>query len=295
MLISARGNLSAKEKRDIVMGVNQIVATVSTASNPCMPPSGGSNYTLNNQGGVPVDNIGRITVELKDYHERGPGKKILEDIRQQAPPILPACMSKCASRRQGPPTGKDVMIDVSSDDYADACADGHRRDPQAYGQAAGVARRRRHAAAARHRMGSAISTAKSASRFGANAQTIGTAVQLVTNGILVGKYRPDDADEQIDIRVRYPEDARGMHALDNLRVPTANGVVPISNFVKRVPAQQVNSIERVNGHRVYHVRANMKAQCGPGVTTNCAARTRCCRAPKWRSLKTWIATQTIPA
>ena len=32
-----------------------------------------------------------------------------------------------------------------------------------------------------------------ASRFGVNAQSIGTAVQLVTNGILVGKYRPDDA------------------------------------------------------------------------------------------------------
>ena len=48
-----------------------------------------------------------------------------------------------------------------------------------------------------------------ANRFGANAQTIGTAVQLVTNGIMVGKYRPDDSDDEVDIRVRYPAaDAR---------------------------------------------------------------------------------------
>ncbi|MEI9932527.1 MAG: hypothetical protein WDM89_18810 [Rhizomicrobium sp.] len=51
-----------------------------------------------------------------------------------------------------------------------------------------------------------------ASRFGANAQSIGTAVQLVTNGILVGKYRPDDSQDEVDIRVRYPSESRGVAA-----------------------------------------------------------------------------------
>ena len=37
-------------------------------------------------------------------------------------------------------------------------------------------------------------------------------------------------------------------------------MVPISNFVTLKPAQQVNSIERVDGHRVYHVRANVEAR-----------------------------------
>ena len=120
-----------------------------------------------------------------------------------------------------------------------------------------------------------------ASRFGVNAQSIGTAVQLVTNGILVGKYRPDDAHDEVDIRVRYPKQFRGIHALDGLRVATANGsMVPISNFVTMKPAQQVNSIERVDGHRVYHVRANVK----PGVNANAEIA----------KIKTWIGTQTFP-
>jgi multidrug efflux pump len=120
-----------------------------------------------------------------------------------------------------------------------------------------------------------------ASRFGANAQSIGTAVQLVTNGILVGKFRPDDSQDEVDIRVRYPTQARGIHALDDLRITTADGsMVPVSNFVTIKPAQQVNSIERVDGHRVYHVRANVKL----GVNANAEIAV----------IQKWLATQTFP-
>ena len=44
-----------------------------------------------------------------------------------------------------------------------------------------------------------------AGRFGADIATVGSAVQLVTNGILIGDYRPDDADDEVDIRARFPE------------------------------------------------------------------------------------------
>jgi multidrug efflux pump len=132
------------------------------------------------------------------------------------------------------------------------------------------------------------------SRFGANAQSIGTAVQLVTNGIMVGKYRPDDSQDEVDIRVRYPTQARGIHALDDLRVTTLDGsVVPISNFVSMKPAQQVNSIERVDGHRVYHVRANGM----PGVNANAAIGTEpegCTCAKTLPSERTNAAWPSIP-
>jgi len=105
-------------------------------------------------------------------------------------------------------------------------------------------------------------------------------VELVTDGILVGEYRPDDSTAQVDIRVRYPAPARGIHALDDLRVSTANGMVPISNFVTLKAAQQVNSIERIDGHRVFHVRANLK----PGVLPSAEVI----------KLKGWIAAQHFP-
>jgi multidrug efflux pump len=290
VLVSARGNLSANEKRDVVMNVAHIVSSVDGIKS-IYASSGGQSNTLNNQGGVPVDNIGHVTVEMKDYRVRRSGKAILEEIRQKTANI-PGVHVEVREPQSGPPSGKDVMIDVASDDYA---------------QLANVT-----AAISRHITGLPelrdvedtrplpgiewdldIDRAV-ASRFGANAQSIGTAVQLVTDGILVGEYRPDDSDQQVDIRVRYPSQSRGIHALDDVRVATAGGMVPASNFVKLVPKQQVNSIERIDEHRVYHVRANMKAQCAGGVTVNCAAHAVLPSA-EVAKLKSWIATQNFPS
>ena len=290
ILVSARGNLSAAEKRDIVMGVEKIVDRVDGIKS-VFASSGGQQQTLNGQGGVPVDNIGSITIELKDYHERRAGNAILEDIRQKTANI-PGVHVEVRVPDQGPPSGKDIMIDVSSDNYAALASvtgairahmDGVKelRDIEDTRPLPGIE-------------WDLDINRDAASRFGANAQSIGTAVQLVTDGIFVGEYRPDDADQQVDIRVRYPAHARGIHALDDVRVATAGGMVPASNFVTLKPAQQVNSIERVDAHRVYHVRANMKAQCSASVTKNCVA-TAVMPSAEADKLKAWIATQHFPS
>ena len=43
-----------------------------------------------------------------------------------------------------------------------------------------------------------------AALYGASVADAGIAVQLITNGVLIGKYRPDDAEEEVEIRIRYP-------------------------------------------------------------------------------------------
>ncbi|MGD0864605.1 MAG: efflux RND transporter permease subunit [Rhizomicrobium sp.] len=276
ILVSARGNLSANEKRDVVMSVERIVASVDGLKY-VYATSGEQSNTLNDQGGVPVDNIGQIQIELKDYHERRRGNVILEEIRAKTA-NLAGVHVEVRVPDPGPPTGKDVMIDVASDDNAVLM------------QTTDVIRRHldglkelRDLEDTRPLPGIEWDLdidRDVANRFGANAQTIGTAVQLVTDGILVGEYRPDDTTQQVDIRVRYPASSRGIHALDDVRVSTPGGMVPISNFVKLRPAPQVNSIERVNGHRVFHIRANLK----PGVLP----------ATEVAKLKAWMATQTFP-
>lgn len=288
-LVQARGNLSAAEKRDIVGHVASIVQTVAGIKS-VYAVSGGQTSSLNSQGGVPVDNIGRIGIELKNYRLRRRAKQIEAEIQSKTANI-PGVHVEVRSPQQGPPTGKDVMIDVSSDDYA------------ALAQVTATIRTHmdklpelRDVEDTRPLPGIEWDLGidrEMAGRFGANALSIGTAVQLVTNGILLGKYRPDDSQDEVDIRVRYPSQSRGIHALDDLRVSTPGGMVPISNFVRLKPAQQVTSIERVDGHRVYHVRANLKPKCGPGVTTACMDQTILPSA-EVAKLKTWIAQQTFP-
>ena len=47
---------------------------------------------------------------------------------------------------------------------------------------------------------------------GADVSAVGLAVQMLTNGVKVGEYRPDRADDAVDIRVKYPEDERRLMA-----------------------------------------------------------------------------------
>ena len=278
VLISARGNMSADEKRGIVMNVEKRIEPIAGIQS-IYASSGGQSNSLNSQGGVPVDNIGHISIELKDYSERRKGNVILEEIRAKTAGI-PGIKVEVRTPESGPPTGKDVMIDVSSDNYVELAnvTDIIRRHMDAQPELRDIEDTRPLPGIEWDLQ----IDRDVASRFGANVQSIGTAMQLVTDGIFVGDYRPDDSDAQVDIRVRYPSASRGVHALDDVRVATANGMVPASNFVKLVPAQQVNSIERVDGHRVYHVRANMK----PNTLLPSAEVTK---------LQSWLATQTFPS
>jgi multidrug efflux pump len=84
-------------------------------------------------------------------------------------------------------------------------------------------------------------------------------VQLVTNGIKIGEYRPDDSDDEIDIRVRYPEESRSLAQIDELRIPSDRGLVPISTFIERVPAQKVGTIRRTDMRRTLAVESDVPA------------------------------------
>jgi multidrug efflux pump len=96
-----------------------------------------------------------------------------------------------------------------------------------------------------------------AARFGADVTLLGQAVRLITNGIQLGEYRPDDADEEVDIRIRYPRDERNLDRLTGLRVPTRTGLVPISNFVTFEPQPRTGTLNRVDGRRVMTVAADV--------------------------------------
>jgi multidrug efflux pump len=271
--VSARGNLSAVEERDLLLDVEHRIEGVA-----------GIKYVYLRSGrssgdNAPVDNIGRITVELLPYGQRRSGLQILEEIRKRTAG-MPGLRIEVTKPDSGPSSGKDIDVALTSDYYPEL--------------EAAVDKLRRH-------MDGEVSlrdvedtrplpgiewdmqiNREMASRFGTNAQAIGTAVQLVTNGIFIARYRPDDSDDEVDIRVRYPGEARGLHALDGLRIAASNGAtIPLSNFVTMKPSQQMNSIEHIDGHRVYHVRASMK----PGQLAN----------SEQAKLQQWMAAQNLPS
>ena len=113
-----------------------------------------------------------------------------------------------------------------------------------------------------------------AAKFGANIDLIGRSVRLVTTGIKLGEYRPVDSEDEIDIRVRYPEAYRTIGQLDHIRAETPAGAVPISNFVERQAKAKVGKIKRSDGRRVMVIKADV----APGLLAD----------SKTRQLQSWI-------
>ena len=95
-----------------------------------------------------------------------------------------------------------------------------------------------------------------AGRFNTNIASVGALVQMVTNGVLIGTYRPDDSRDEVDIRVRLPVEQRSVDRLDQLRLRTPNGLVPLATSQPRVAQPAVDSITRVDGLASVYVKAN---------------------------------------
>ncbi len=261
LFIRARGNLSADEKRDLVEDVERRVLgaealhSVYTVSG--VSGGGGGNSQS------PVDTIGRIYMELKPYEERGPSKPIWTAMRERLKDI-PGMHVELFEAQGGPPTGKAIQVELGSENYA--LLD---RVTAQVRQHLDSLKGLRDIEDSRPLPGiewALTIDRERAGRYGADVGTIGAAVQLVTNGIKVGEYRPDDAEDEIDIRVRYPLEERGIGALDQLHINTREGSVPITNFVQRKPQQQVNRLQRVDGLRVWLIRANVKTDEGFNIT-----------------------------
>ena len=113
-----------------------------------------------------------------------------------------------------------------------------------------------------------------AAQYGAGLSDVGAAVQMVTNGIKVGEYRPLNIDREVDIRVRFPKSERNIDQLEKLNIKTAKGLVPVSSFVNTTIKPATKTITRQDGKRVQQ----LSAETMPGVIAS----------NKIRQIKNWL-------
>jgi multidrug efflux pump len=253
VMVKSRGNLSVDEANALVLEVeNQVlqVGDIKSINSYAQPP--GSNTR-------DLDRIGSIFVEMHDQGERSRSSELaLEEIRDRTKGLAGISV-EVQKMEQGPPVGKKVSIQFSSK-YRDLLEPAVTRVREYMDSRSDL----RDISDSRSLPGIEwelnVDRAQAA-LYGADVAQVGIGVQLLTNGIKVGEYRPDDAEEPVDIRVRYPLSDRGIGALDDLRVSTPAGLVPISNFVTRVATPNVDTTERIDGVPVESLRADVM----PGV------------------------------
>jgi multidrug efflux pump len=200
------------------------------------------------------DQIGYMRLNLVDWRLRSHSDEVLKEVQARLKGMAGMDI-EISPDQGGPQSGKDLQIQLSS------------RFPELLDEAA---HKIRTALDNNDKFTSISDTASKpgiewqlkvnradAARFGADATLVGSTVQFITNGLKIGEYRPDDVDDELDIRVRYPLESRFIGKLDELRMKTAGGMVPISNFVERTAKPKTDLIRHIDSQRVITVQANM--------------------------------------
>ena len=252
--IIARGNLSPSQKLGIALDVEDIVRTVNGIKTTSTLIGGESaEQMIMSDSESRSDEIAMMMIELKPVHERRHADILRQEILEKTS-ILPGVIVESYKVERKPESGKDIQIELTSSNNL-----------QLTKVTESISNKLKSMSGIME-----VDDTRSlpgiewiinvdrelAGKYGVDVSIIGSIIQLVTNGILVDKYRPDDSEDEVDIRVRFPRDYRQLEQFDQLRIPTPDGAIPLSNFVKREPQQKVTSIERSNGARILKIRAN---------------------------------------
>ncbi len=252
--VAAKGNYSAVELRDIVTDVENRITNVGHIKT-IYTRSGGGGFSAGS--GRTGDEIGNMFIELSDRRTRDMNGFEIEAAYREAIRDIPGVRAEVRNQEPGPPVGKDIQIQLSGDDL-EILEKEAVRIRKHLEQMDGLTAVDDTSPVPGIEWEIDVDRVKAA-MLGADVASVGAAIQLVTNGVLVGKYRPDDVDDEVDIRVRYPEEFRTVTRLDALRVSTKDGRVPLSSFVERKAKPKVSTIFRQDGRRIMYVRANTQA------------------------------------
>jgi multidrug efflux pump len=208
-------------------------------------------------------------LEFINWRDRRKADDILSDIKKRTADIA-GIIVETGKQEGGPPTGKPIQVEFGSRN-PELIAPEAIRFKQALQEVGGFVNIEDDLPVPAIEWELKVDREK-AGLYQANVMLAGNIVQLVTRGIKVGEYRPDDADDEIDIMVRYPEEYRNLAQLERLRLPTAKGMIPITQFVSTETRPKVGTIRRVEGSRVVTVKADVE----PGV--NVDAKVKALRA-----------------
>ena len=255
VLVRARGNLSLDDTEKLTRSVEKEVMQIKgiQAALTQFGPNIAYGGSGNNEN--PTDLIGSIFIEFQHFTVRESSKKIIQKIKDRTKDF-PGIIVEIREQEDGPPIGKDIQLEIRSNNYEGLVDIAEKANAKfkSFDELLTDVEDNRSSPGIEWKI--KVDREK-AGLFGADISTVGAMVQMITNGVELGTYRPIDADDEVEIRIRYPEEYRDIKNMDSLRVNTPLGSVPISNFVSRTADQRKIQIDRTDGYRQITVKANV--------------------------------------
>ncbi|MDD3061143.1 MAG: efflux RND transporter permease subunit, partial [Sulfurimonas sp.] len=185
--VLARGDLSVYEKDKLVRRVEKKLLGMDVYKTIYSR----TFSDVSNQQNMPLDMIGIIQLEFIDWKKRPPASEIIEDVRKRLKSVA-GIMAEVRQQESGPSAGKPVQIEIRSSDSE---------------KLRGTVEKLRELM---NKTGGFVDVEDSrtlpgigwrleinreqAARYGVDVTSIGNTVQMLTTGLKVGEYQPDDAE-----------------------------------------------------------------------------------------------------
>ncbi len=246
--VLARGDLAAEERDALVRKAEKKILDLDgiSAKYAKTEPSNGQQAK---------DSIGFIRTVFNDWQNREKASFLIDEMRRRLESVEGVRVNVQA-QEEGPGGGLPIHIEIYNDDLEKAAK-------------ATQAMRERMV-----EMGGFIDIVDSrpmpgiewtidfdrneASRHGVSIDDLGNMIKMLTNGVSISDYRPDDSEDELDIKLRFPSEQRNLDRLEELRVPTQSGeYVPLSVFAQIVPKPKGGDIQRKSGQRFYYIDSDV--------------------------------------
>ncbi len=251
IVVHARGNFSPIEKDEILKKVentiieNQYIRNLYSRSGTIK----GQKRTESE------DVIGSIKVELINWKNRPKANQILNDLKIQTE-NFPGIYIEFIEKKDGPPKDRDVEIKVVNAKLKNLNSDSQNllnflktnswiKNIDSDINNPGIE-------------WELIIDREQADKHGVDIQTVGDAIQMLTHGLKVTEFMPEDSDEEIDIVVKYDKPFRTLDELDQILIEGKNGAVSLSLFVKRMPKKKVGKITRYSNINSKTIKFDVK-------------------------------------
>lgn len=248
ILIRARGDLSIYEKDALLRKVEERIVGMPQLLNVY---ARSFNQALNE---MPADAIGALQFRFIDWQDRPKASVILEEMKQRTQDISGVIL-EYRKQNDGPSGGKPIQLQVSGY-FNESIQEAVNTIVGALDSMEGIKdlEDNRPLPGIDWKLNL---DRELAAQNGADVTLTGSAVQLVTTGIRVAGYRPDDSDEELDIRVRYPVEFRNLEQFEQIRLKTDRGMVALGNFLTLEPDPKVGNLTRVDSRRAITIQADV--------------------------------------
>ena len=251
IVVHARGNYSPIEKDEILKKVENTIIENQYIRNLYSR----SGTIKGQKRSESEDIIGSIKIELINWKNRPKANRILNDLKIQTK-NFPGIYIEFIEKKDGPPKDRDVEIKIVNAKLKNLNSDSQNllnflktnswiKNIDSDINNPGIE-------------WELIIDREQADKHGVDIQTVGDAIQMLTHGLKVTEFMPEDSDEEIDIVVKYDKPFRTLDELDQILIEGKNGAVSLSLFVKRIPKKKVGKITRYSNINSKTIKFDVK-------------------------------------